>query len=96
MASGLRAVGMGAQVDELEVGYAFYPPYWRRGLATEATLACIDLAERELQRTSLVAITAPDNAGSQRVLTKAGFAYERDFSLDGNVCLMFRYRTPVA
>jgi ribosomal-protein-alanine N-acetyltransferase len=79
-------------VDEVEIGYAFYEPYWRRGLASETTLACIDLARRELRRTSLVAVTSPDNLASQRVLTKAGFVYEREFPVEGTVCRLFRHR----
>ncbi len=30
--------------DEVEVGYAFYPPYWGRGLATEVTRVCLEFA----------------------------------------------------
>ena len=78
-------------VDELEVGYAFYEPYWRLGLASEVTLACIALARRELSAESFVALTAPANQASQHVLTKAGFVYDRDFPLEDTMCRMYRY-----
>ena len=80
--------------DEVEVGYAFYELYWRRGFASEVTLACIGLARRELLADSLVAVTAPGNDASQHVLTKAGFVYEREFPLEGTPCRLYRYRVP--
>ena len=49
------------QVDEIEVGYAFYEPFWGRGLATEVTLACLPLARTLLRRSSIVAVTYPEN-----------------------------------
>ena len=76
--------------DEIEVGYAFYEPFWGRGLASEVTQACLTLGHRMLYRTSLVAVTYPENAASQHVLTKAGFIYERDVTLDGIRCFLFR------
>jgi RimJ/RimL family protein N-acetyltransferase len=82
------------EVDEVEVGYAFYPQYWKRGLASEVTLACIALARRELRADSFVALTAPTNEASQRVLIKAGFVYDRDFPLEGTLCRMYRCRVP--
>jgi RimJ/RimL family protein N-acetyltransferase len=81
--------------DEVEVGYAFYEPFWGRGLATEVTTHCIDLARRELECESLVALTSPSNVGSQRVLTKIGFGYEREFPVDGDISWLFRYRIPL-
>jgi RimJ/RimL family protein N-acetyltransferase len=80
--------------DELEVGYAFYEPYWRLGLATEVTLACMSVARRELRADSLVALTAPANYASQHVLTKARFVYDRDFPVEGTMCRLYRYRVP--
>src|SRR5262249_51803750 len=62
--------------DEVEIGYAFYPEYWGRGLATEIAAACLAHGRR-LGVPSLVAIINPENHASQRVLTKVGLAYER-------------------
>jgi len=80
--------------DEIEVGYAFYEPFWGRGLATEITQACLSLGHRMLYRPSIVAVTYPDNRASQHVLTKAGFVYERDVTLDTVRCFLFRTTTP--
>jgi RimJ/RimL family protein N-acetyltransferase len=80
--------------DEVEVGYAFYQPFWGRGLATEVTRHCIEMARVELGCESLVALTSPSNIGSQRVLTRIGFVHDREFSVDGDINWLFRYRLP--
>src|SRR4051812_41126233 len=65
-------------VDEVETGYGFMPEYWGRGLATEIANACIRIGFDQLGLDSIVAITTPANIASQRVMQKAGLAYERD------------------
>lgn len=77
-------------VDEVEVGYAFYQPYWGRGLATEITNACLALGRDRLGLSTIVAVTSPDNLASQHVLKKAGFAFDREFMLEGDRCSLFR------
>jgi RimJ/RimL family protein N-acetyltransferase len=77
-------------VDEVEVGYGFYPEFWGRGLATEIALACVHIGRVQLRFPSLVAITLPTHAASQRVLRKAGLSYEREFLHEGVACALFR------
>jgi RimJ/RimL family protein N-acetyltransferase len=79
-------------VDEVEVGYAFYPSHWGRGLATEIATACLELGRRELGLTTIVAVTSPDNRASQHVLEKVGLVYERDFTHEGGLAALFRTR----
>jgi RimJ/RimL family protein N-acetyltransferase len=79
-------------VDEVEVGYAFYPPFWGRGLATEVATACLELGRRKLGLTTIVAVTSPDNLASQHVLEKVGLVYERDFMHEGARSSLFRTR----
>jgi RimJ/RimL family protein N-acetyltransferase len=83
-------------VDEIEVGYAFFPRFWGRGLATEVTAACLGLARERLRLTQIVAITTPANVASQRVLIKSGLTYERDIMHDGSLWSLFRRRWPAA
>jgi RimJ/RimL family protein N-acetyltransferase len=75
---------------EIEVGYAFYEPWWGQGFATEVTLACLDLGFRRLLRESIVAVTSPDNASSQHVLTKCGLVFERPVMVGGAPMSLFR------
>jgi RimJ/RimL family protein N-acetyltransferase len=79
-------------VDEVEVGYAFYQPYWGRGLATEVANVCVAFADRELHLASVVGVTSPENRASQQVLCKAGLVYERDFMQAGEPSSLFRRR----
>ena len=69
--------------DEVELGYGFHTQYWGRGLATEIARKLLRLGREELGRPSIVAITRPDNLGSQRVLVKTGLMYERDVDYEG-------------
>ena len=77
-------------VDEIEVGYAFYQPFWGRGLATEITAGCVNVGRQYLSRDTFVALTSEHNLGSQRVLTKSGFQYEKRFMHGGSEHLLFR------
>jgi len=77
-------------VEEVEVGYAFYPEYWGRGLATEIAAACLALGREQLHLKTIVAVTSLTNTASQHVLRKVGLEYERDFVNDGKVCALFR------
>lgn len=62
--------------DEIEVGYAFGPPAWGRGLATEAARAAVrwGFEDRGLER--IVAVAYPENDASRRVMDKLGMRYE--------------------
>lgn len=79
-------------VDEVEVGYAFYQPYWGLGLATEVASRCVDLANRALGLATIVGLTDPANRASQHVLEKVGLRYERDCVHDDHPSALFRRR----
>jgi len=82
-------------VNEVEIGYAFYAPYWGKGYATEIAKACVAMGYERLGLSSVVAITAPSNRASQRVLEKAGLVYERDILHEGTPAAFFRSRPSV-
>jgi ribosomal-protein-alanine N-acetyltransferase len=79
-------------VDEVEVGYGFYPEYWGRGLATEVARACVRIAREQLGLASVVAVTRPMHSASQRVMLKAGLVYEREIIHEGLPHVLFRTR----
>ncbi|NNG17869.1 MAG: GNAT family N-acetyltransferase [Gemmatimonadales bacterium] len=81
-------------VDEVEVGYAFYPEFWGRGLATEVATACVAFGRERLGVSSLVAVTHRDNHASQHVLRKVGLIYERDITFEGAPASLFRTQWP--
>ena len=81
--AGTGVVGWGGLYEDpfdrgwgIEVGYFFAPSAWGRGYATELVLFCLQVA-RELGLERLTAFGHPENAGSRRVLEKAGFSVER-------------------
>jgi RimJ/RimL family protein N-acetyltransferase len=58
------------------VGYSLLPAWRGRGYATRAVVLLADWAFREAGVARVIAGTAPDNVGSQRVLERAGFRRE--------------------
>ncbi len=79
-----RIIGWGGLYDDpfdpgwgVEVGYFFRPDAWGRGYASELLAACLDHADRALNLPEIRAFAHPDNAGSRRVLEKAGFELRR-------------------
>ena len=77
-------------VEEVEVGYAFYHEYWGRGFATEIAAALLALGRETLHLKTIVAVTSLTNTASQHVLRKVGLEYERDFIEDGKTLALFR------
>src|SRR5262249_23709781 len=75
--AGLRKVVVEGQ-DEVEIGYAILPEFWRQGFATEIAMACANVAFTTPGLTELIAFTLPTNFASRRVMEKCGFVFERD------------------
>ncbi len=68
--AGLNAKGRG-----LELGYWIGEPYWKRGFATEAAHALVDLAFRTTGISVLHVSARVINPASRRVIHKCGFQY---------------------
>lgn len=75
---------------ELEIGFAFYPAFWGRGLATEIATRCAELAWHDLAAESLVGVTTPANTASQRVLQKVGLQFEREVVVEEATYVLYR------
>ncbi|PLX38055.1 MAG: hypothetical protein C0606_07385 [Hyphomicrobiales bacterium] len=56
----------------IEIGYRLRSEVWGRGIATEAAAAVRDHGFATCGLDEIIAVTHPDNAGSQRVLEKIG------------------------
>ncbi|PWJ84999.1 RimJ/RimL family protein N-acetyltransferase [Pseudaminobacter salicylatoxidans] len=67
--------GLNATERGLELGYWVGEPYWRRGYATEAAHALVDLAFRATNINVLHASCRVINPASRRVIHKCGFQY---------------------
>lgn len=80
---GCRIVGWGGLYRDIfdpgwgvEVVYFFSPTVWGRGYATELTAESLAFG-RERGLDAVIAFAHPDNAGSNRVLEKSGFRFDR-------------------
>jgi RimJ/RimL family protein N-acetyltransferase len=62
---------------DVDIGFAFLPQYWSKGYAFESAAAVIEWAREHRGITRVIAITAPANTGSQRVLEKLGMRYSK-------------------
>jgi RimJ/RimL family protein N-acetyltransferase len=60
---------------DVEIGFALLPRYRRRGYTLEAARAALRLGLQSLQLTRIVAITAPDNIPSMRILETLGLEF---------------------
>ena len=71
-------------LPDVDVGFAFLEHYWAKGYAAESAGAVLAWAGEHLRLPRIIAITAPDNAGSIAVLQKIGLRFERMIKLPGD------------
>lgn len=69
-------------LDDVDIGFAFLPQHWKKGYAVESARAVKTYAADVVGLKRLVAITAPGNEPSIRVLEKLGFVFERMVRLE--------------
>jgi RimJ/RimL family protein N-acetyltransferase len=75
-----KIIGWGGLYDDpfdkgwgVEVAYFFHPLVWGQGYASEMVAVCMGVADHALRLPEVCAFAHPANAGSRRVLEKAGF-----------------------
>lgn len=70
--------------SEIEIGYRLQRKHWGHGYATEVVRKLVSHGIQTLGLKKIVAITAPENRASIRVLEKVGFRYlgEVDYQPD--------------
>lgn len=79
------------ELEDVDIGYAFLPEARGRGLALEAARAVWEHATSDLGMTRLVAIVAPENSASRRLLEKLGLRHEDDICLQPDAAPLCRY-----
>ncbi|MEM9292456.1 MAG: GNAT family N-acetyltransferase [Acidobacteriota bacterium] len=79
-------------VQEVEIGYALMPYYWRQGLGTESADALAWLGLEVLGLESVVAYTWVKNFGSWKVMEKIGMREEKRFPYLGQEHVLYRLR----
>ena len=77
-------------LEDPDIGFALLPPYCGAGLASEAALAVVEHARKDLGIETLTAIVSPDNAASIALIEKLGLSFERGITMpdeDHEICL---------
>ena len=71
-------------LEDVDIGYAFLPKFWKKGYAVESARAVLEygLTVKNLKR--IVAITLEENKGSVRVLERIGLKFEKIIKLEGD------------
>jgi RimJ/RimL family protein N-acetyltransferase len=70
-------------LTDVDIGYSLLARFEGHGYAHEAAVAVMDYARRALRLKRIVAITAPHNTRSQRLLEKLGLRFEKCIQLPG-------------
>ena len=78
-------------LDRLEVGWVLHRRFWGQGYATEIGRAGLDMAFGELGADEVVAFTEVRNLRSRAVMARLGFAYRKDFTIDGDPYALYVY-----
>ena len=66
-------------LERIELGYRLSKEFWKRGYATEGSLALIDKGFAELDVREVFATTMKKNLASQQVMKKVGLSFEKEF-----------------
>lgn len=76
-------------LEDIDIGFAFFPENGGKGYAAEAAQATLAYARETLGITRLVAIVLEDNAPSIRLLRKLGMQEEKKILLNAEELLLF-------
>mgnify|MGYP002784813267 CR=1 FL=1 len=76
-------------LNEVDLGYRFFPEHWGKGLATEAARPVLDYGFTRLKLPRIIALAEPENVASVRVLEKLGMAYAGTMEYRG--CTVAKY-----
>jgi RimJ/RimL family protein N-acetyltransferase len=78
------------KTSDVELGYTLHKQFWRQGLATEASRACLRFGFDVVGLQEIVAITTAENIGSQAVMRKLGMTFDRIARYYETEVLLFR------
>ncbi|MBU4529905.1 MAG: GNAT family N-acetyltransferase [Hoeflea sp.] len=79
---GCCSLETGKDGRSLELGYWIGEPFWRRGIATQAVHALVDMAFRTREIEHIDARCRVINPASRRVLQKSGFQFQGSGMID--------------
>ena len=71
-------------LEDIDIGYAFLPKFWKKGYAFESAHAVLEYGLKVKKLKRIVAITLEENTGSVRVLERIGLKFEKMVKLEGD------------
>jgi ribosomal-protein-alanine N-acetyltransferase len=77
------------ETGETEVGYGMSKKFWGRGIGYECARAWLEYAFTKTAARRIVAVAAPENKGSRRIMEKCGMRYERTGEHYGMTCVFY-------
>ncbi len=78
----------------VELGYAYLPEFWGKGIATEVGKEIIRIALYDLGFKEIFCFTLPENKASIRVIEKLGFVFQKECVYKGFVHALYRISVP--
>ena len=77
------------ETGETEVGYGMSKEFWGKGIGSECARAWLEYAFTEAGAMRIVAIAAPENKASWRIMEKCGMTYEKTDNHYGMPCVFY-------
>jgi len=71
-------------LEHVDLGYAFLPEFWAHGFAREAAEGVLSHGQRSLSLAHVLALVAPSNEPSIRLLEKLGFSFSKLLRREGD------------
>jgi RimJ/RimL family protein N-acetyltransferase len=71
-------------LDDVDIGFAFLQKFWGRGYGYESAAAAMNWGWNTLGLKRIVAVTAPDNRDSIKLLEKIGLRFEKMIHMPGH------------
>lgn len=82
-------------LEDIDIGFAFFPQYTGQGYAFEAADAMMKYAHGPLGINRIAAITTQDNESSIRLLKKLGFQVNKTIVVDGEELFLFTHSSSI-
>jgi len=76
-------------LDHWDIGFALLTQYFKQGLAREAVSSILKELFEKNKLLKIAAITKPDNSDSINLLTKIGFQYQKEMSVDARQVFLY-------
>lgn len=77
------------ETGETEVGYGMIKKFWGKGIGFETALGWLRYGFETAGLQRIVAVAAPENTGSRRIMEKCGMKYEKTEEHYGAQCVFY-------